>query len=175
MASVFGHSIVGVTLVKLFASKHNKLLLLFAVISTLLPDIDVIAFNFSIPYSHPLGHHGFTHSILFAFIWALLLMYFHGKKDRLTWFSVIFFSTISHGVLDAMTSGGKGVGFLIPFNNERFFFPFRDIKVSPIGIKKFFSEWGLQVIISEIKYILIPCLLILLVRLVFQKSKKSIY
>lgn len=175
MASVFGHTIVGVTLVKLFTSKHTKLLLLFAVISTLLPDIDVIAFNFSIPYSHPLDHRGFTHSILFALIWALLLMWFIGKKDKIAWFVVIFLSTISHGVLDAMTSGGRGVGFLIPFNNERFFFPFRDIKVSPIGIKKFFSEWGLQVIISEIKYILIPCLLILLVRLVFQKSKKSIY
>jgi inner membrane protein len=37
-----------------------------------------------------------------------------------------------------MTSGGPGVGFLIPFNKNRFFFPFREITVSPIGIKDFF-------------------------------------
>jgi len=151
MASIFGHSIVGFTLSKLFNSKQNKLLLIVAIASTILPDLDVIAFNFGIPYSHPFGHRGFTHSILFAVIWALGLMWFFGKKDKGAWFTFIFLSTISHGVLDAMTSGGRGIGFFIPFNNERFFFPFREIVVSPIGVRKFFSDWGLQVIYSEFK------------------------
>ncbi|MGC1204299.1 MAG: metal-dependent hydrolase [Flavobacteriaceae bacterium] len=119
-----------------------------------------------------MGHRGFTHSILFALLWALVLMFAFGKKHRLTWFLVIFLSTLSHGVLDAMTSGGRGVGFLIPFNNIRFFFPFREIKVSPIGIDKFFSSWGFRVILSEIKYIIIPCILIL-VFLYFKKSKNE--
>ena len=175
MASVFGHGIVGVTLIKLFTSKQTRLLLLLSILSTILPDLDVIAFNFDIPYSHPFGHRGFTHSILFAAVWALLLMWLFGKKEKSVWFIVIFLSTISHGLLDAMTSGGKGIGFFIPFNNERLFFPFREIVVSPIGIKKFFSEWGLQVIFSEVKYIIIPCTLILLVRFLFQNPKKSIY
>jgi inner membrane protein len=118
-----------------------------------------------------LGHRGFTHSMLFAILWALILMFTLGRKSKLIWFSVIFLSTVSHGVLDAMTSGGKGVGFLIPFNNNRFFFPFREIKVSPLGVSKFFSEWGLQVIFSEIKYILLPCLLILLFSYTFKKLK----
>ena len=175
MASVFGHGIVGVTLIKLFTSKQTRLLLLLAILSTILPDLDVIAFNFDIPYSHPFGHRGFTHSILFAVVWSLLLMWFFGKKDKIVWFTVVFLSTTSHGVLDAMTSGGKGIGFFIPFNNDRFFFPFREIKVSPIGIEKFFSEWGMQVIISELKYIFIPCLLLLFVRFIFQKSKFFIF
>ena len=175
MASVFGHGIVGVTLIKLFTSKQTRLLLLLAILSTILPDLDVIAFNFDIPYSHPFGHRGFTHSILFAVVWSLLLMWFFGKKDKIVWFTVVFLSTTSHGVLDAMTSGGKGIGFFIPFNNDRFFFPFREIKVSPIGIEKFFSEWGMQVIISELKYIFIPCLLLLFVRFIFQKSKIFIF
>jgi len=175
MASVFGHSIVGATLVKLFASKQTRLLLILAILSTILPDFDVITFNLGIPYSHPFGHRGFTHSILFAIIWALSLMWYFGKKDKIVWFTVIFLSTISHGILDAMTSGGRGVGFFVPFNNERFFFPFRKIMVSPIGVEKFFSEWGLKVIISEFKYILIPCFLILLVRFIIQKSKKFIF
>ena len=37
------------------------------------------------------------------------------KKDKWVWFVVLFLSTISHGILDAMTSGGNGVGFFIPF------------------------------------------------------------
>ncbi|WP_034043240.1 metal-dependent hydrolase [Wocania ichthyoenteri] len=173
MASVFGHSVVGYTLTKLINTKHSKLLLLGAIFSTILPDFDVIGFKFGIPYLHPFGHRGFTHSIVFALLWALVLMFAFGRKHKLIWFLVILLSTISHGVLDAMTSGGEGVGFFIPFNNNRFFFPFREIKVSPIGIEKFFSEWGLRVIFSEIKYIVFPCFIILTVRILIKKARRN--
>ncbi|MEN3324644.1 metal-dependent hydrolase [Mariniflexile soesokkakense] len=112
--------------------------MLAAVFSSILPDFDVVSFRLGIPYLHPLGHRGFTHSILFSFLWALVLMFTLGKQCKVIWFLVILLSTLSHGILDAMTSGGRGVGFFIPFDNNRFFFSFRDIKVSPIGIDKFF-------------------------------------
>jgi len=171
MASVFGHAIVGYTITKAASIKNYKWLLLLAILSSVFPDLDVLTFNFGIPYSHPFGHRGFTHSIVFAIIWAVLLMFFFGKQNRVLWFVVIFFSTVFHGILDAMTTGGKGIGFFIPFNNERFFFPFRPIQVSPLGIEKFFSEWGIQVILSEVKYILIPCIIVLLIlKLINKKS-----
>ena len=171
MASIFGHGVVGFTVAKVIDNKNLKWLLIIAVFSTILPDFDVIAFKFGIAYEHPLGHRGFTHSILFALIWALVLMVALGKQSKLVWFLVIFISTVSHGVLDAMTSGGRGVGFLIPFDNHRFFFPFRQIIVSPLGIKKLFSEWGVKVLFSEFKYIMLPCILIL-VFLYFKNWKK---
>lgn len=170
MASVFGHSIVGFTISKVIDTRNTKMLLIAAIISTVLPDLDVIGFKFGISYLHPLGHRGFTHSILFSLLWALLIMFTLGKNNKLIWFLVIFLSTMSHGVLDAMTSGGRGVGFLIPFNNERFFFPFREIKVSPLGIERFFSEWGVQVIFSEFKYIFIPCFIIFGIRFLIQPN-----
>ena len=172
MASVFGHAIVGATLAKTLDDQNSRLLLLLAISSAILPDLDVLAFNFGIPYAHPLGHRGFTHSIAFALVWAFILMILFGKRQKLIWFLVIFMSTLSHGILDAMTSGGEGVGFLIPFNSERYFFPFREIIVSPLGIERFFSDWGLRVIYSELKYIFIPCLLILLVRFLIIRLKK---
>ncbi len=171
MASIFGHSIVGLTISKLIDKKSDRLLLLFAIFSTILPDFDVIGFKFGISYLHPLGHRGFTHSMVFAILWAIILVFTVGKKNKLIWFLVIFLSTLSHGILDAMTSGGKGVGFLIPFNDNRFFFPFRGIKVSPIGVSEFLSEWGLQVIFSEIKYVIFPCFFILAVRILIKKVK----
>jgi len=171
MASIFGHSVLGFTITKLIDDRHIKWLLLAAIFSAILPDFDVIAFKLGIAYEHPLGHRGFTHSILFAMLWALGLMFIIGKKNKLIWFLVIFLSTISHGIFDAMTSGGEGVGFFIPFNNDRFFFPFREIKVSPIGIQKFFSTWGMQVILSEIKFIVFPCLFILLILGTLKKYK----
>ena len=161
MASLFGHSLVGFTLTKIASSKTSKLLLFLAIGSALLPDLDVITFG-KIPYSHPFGHRGFTHSILFAIIWATILAFVFTKTKRVLFFVVILFSTLSHGILDALTTGGKGVGFLIPFYNERFFFPWKVIKVSPIGISEFFSSWGMRVILSELKYIGIPCLIVLL-------------
>jgi membrane-bound metal-dependent hydrolase YbcI (DUF457 family) len=57
--------------------------------------------------------------------------------------------TASHGVLDAMTDGGLGIAFFAPFDNTRYFFPFRPVKVSPIGLS-FFSARGLDVIWSEL-------------------------
>ena len=175
MASVFGHGIIGFTLTKIFDNKRHRWLLILAIFSTILPDFDVIAFNFGIAYEHPLGHRGFTHSLIFALLWALILMFVFGKKNKLIWFLVIFLSTVSHGIVDAMTSGGRGVGFFIPFNNNRFFFPFREIKVSPIGIEKFFSSWGLKVLLSEFKYIFLPCLLILVVRFLVLKIKNNLH
>lgn len=171
MASIFGHGVVGFTITKLIGNKQSKWLLLAAIFSTILPDFDIITFKFGIPYEHPLGHRGFSHSVLFSIIWALILMFTLGRKNKLIWFIVIFLSTISHGILDAMTSGGRGVGFFIPFNNDRFLFTFREIIVSPLGIQKFFSTWGLRVILSEIKFIVIPSLLILLILGTLKKYK----
>ena len=171
MASVFGHGVVGYTISKVVNDNNSKLLVFFAIASTVLPDLDVLSFSFGIPYPHPLGHRGFSHSILFALLWSLLIMVTVGKRNKVVWFSVIFLSTLSHGILDAMTSGGMGVGFFIPFNNDRFFFPFREIKVSPLGIKDFFSGWGIQVILSEIKYIGLPCIIVLVILKVIKKAQ----
>lgn len=170
MASLFGHGLLGYTLSKVATNTSNKLLVFFAIASSILPDIDVLAFNLGIPYLHPLGHRGFTHSIVFALFWAVLIAVIAGKNRKFLFFITLFFATLSHGFLDAITTGGKGVGFFIPFNMQRFFLPWRPIKVSPLGINEFFSNWGFQVIISELKYIAIPCALVLLF-LYFLKRK----
>lgn len=169
MASIFGHGLVAYTTSKLIDSSSNKLLLFLAIGSAIIPDFDVLAFKFGIDYSHPFGHRGFTHSILFAVLWSVLLSFLFGKNRKLIFVAVLFLSTISHGILDAMTSGGKGIGFFIPFDNSRYFFPFRGIKVSPIGIEKFFSEWGINVILSELKYLGIPCFIVLAILFFIRK------
>jgi len=171
MASVFGHGFVAYTTAKVIDSKTSKLLLHLAIASAMLPDIDVLAFKFGVPYAHPFGHRGFTHSILFAVLWSVLLAFVFGKNRKQIFFIVIFLSTLSHVLLDALTTGGKGVGFFIPFINERYFFPLKIIKVSPIGVKQFFSEWGMQVIISELIYIAIPCSIILITLSIAKKKK----
>ena len=163
MASLFGHGFLGYTFAKVLSKKQLKTLILVAIISAILPDIDVLAFKLGISYENWLGHRGFTHSIVFAILWALLCAAVFGKNKKLVFFGIIFLATLSHGFLDAMTTGGLGVGFLIPFDNSRYFFPFRPIQVSPIGVGNFFSKWGLKVIASELIWIGVPCIVILVI------------
>lgn len=130
--------------------------------ASILPDVDSLGFAAGVPYSHPLGHRGFTHSLFFAaFVAALMIPQARrmGVSPSLA-FGFVLVSTASHGLLDAMTSGGLGVAFLSPFSGERYFLPWRVILVSPIGLGPFLSRWGLQVLKSEAVWIWAPFLLL---------------
>ena len=67
-----------------------------------------------------------------------------------------FLATASHGLLDAMTDGGLGVTCFAPFDNRRYFLPWTPIRVSPIGIERFFTARGLAVIQTELLWIWLP-------------------
>jgi inner membrane protein len=134
-----------------------------AAICSVLPDIDVIGFGFGIRYGDILGHRGFTHSILFALILSAVVAFIISAKSSWRPLSVfLFLCTLSHGILDAFTDGGLGVAFFSPFSNRRYFFPWRPLEISPIGIVGFLSGPALSVLMSEIKFIWIPCILIFL-------------
>ena len=49
-----------------------------------------------------------------------------------------------------------GIALLAPFDNGRYFFPWRPIQVSPIGLHGFFTEFGLTALRSEILWIWLP-------------------
>lgn len=177
MASIFSHAIAAAAIGKTFPKTVATIKVLVAgVLCSMLPDADVIAFRFGIPYEHMLGHRGFTHSIVFAIVFAFvvaLAVFREYKYFSARWWLIVlllFFCTVSHGILDAMTNGGRGVGFFIPFDDSRYFLPWRPIQVSPIGASRFFSEWGLRVIKSELLYIALPSMVwIGLMRLVRRK------
>ena len=80
--------------------------------------------------------------------------------------------TVSHGILDGMTSGGMGVAYFSPFNAERYFLPFRKIQVSPMSASRFFSEWGLVVIKSELFWIGIPSLIFIVIIILARRKAK---
>lgn len=175
MASAFGHAAAAWAINNVLQLlTHLPVRVLFlGVVFSILPDIDVIAFKFGIPYESMWGHRGITHSILFAFILCGLstITVAKTKKEYLTFFVFLFLATLSHSLLDAITTGGKGVAFLAPFDNTRYFFPWQVIKVSPIGVKNFFSDRGVAVLWSEFKWIGIPLLISLFI-LYTRKSKQ---
>ena len=161
------------------AQKVSGRLLLAAAGASILPDVDSIGFHLGIPYGHMMGHRGFTHSIVFALVIGLLGMPLASKLQahRITAFLVLFISTLSHGLLDALTSGGLGIAFFSPFSNRRFFFPWRFIRVSPLSVEGFMNENGWEVLRSEFMWIWLPALVVgsvgILCRRIFVTSPGS--
>lgn len=174
MASAFGHGAAALTISNIFKLK-TKLsfgMVLLAVVCSILPDADVIAFKFGIPYESMWGHRGITHSFFFAAILSSLLAYFFSKTKREFWAlnAFLFLATSSHTLLDACTTGGLGVALFAPFDNSRYFLPWQVIKVSPLSLSSFFSSWGIKVLMSEFIWIGIPFLLSTLVLKLFKKT-----
>ena len=135
--------------------------------SAVLPDLDVIGFRFGIRYGDFWGHRGITHSLFFAALVATavaIIGFRRGTRELspLRLWTYLFLAMASHGFLDAMTDGGLGVAFFAPFDNHRYFFPWRPIRVSPIGVGRFFGERGLVVLRSELLWIWIPAIVLAL-------------
>lgn len=182
MPTIFTHSIVGLLSAKIVSSK--KVPLKFWILSALcsiIPDFDVIAFKLGIPYHSFWGHRGFFHSITFALIIALIVTFVFFKNTKplfRKWhFTTLYFwiITASHGIFDGMTKSSHGVAFFSPFYNERFNLPFTPMVISPIDIDGLLSEWGLNVVISELKWIILPLLTITIIIILIRKFNKTNY
>ena len=160
MCTVITHPAVPIALsVLLPRDTASSSLLIAASVCSIIPDVDVIGFGLGIRYGDMLGHRGFTHSLAFAVALAALAtvtLFQHSHGSPLVIFFYLFLSTLSHPLLDALTNGGLGVGFFAPFSNKRYFFPYRPIEVSPIGISSFFSYRGFEVLLSELRWVWLP-------------------
>jgi len=163
MPTVFTHPVVPISIgLGLGRDVIPTPLLIAGVAVSVLPDLDVLAFRYGISYASNFGHRGFSHSFLFAAALALVgacaFRYFQASFGRV--FVFLFIATVSHGILDAFTNGGLGIAFLWPWSTQRFFAPIQVIQVSPIGVSRFLSSRGVSVLISEIIWVWIPCLIL---------------
>lgn len=181
MASVFAHGFVAYAFGKSFTEEiYTKKLWILGIICSILPDADVIGFKFGIAYEDFWGHRGFSHSLLFALLLGILITFiFYNKKFfTKTGFALLLYFTLctaSHGILDAMTTGGLGIAFFSPFDNTRYFFPWRPIQVSPIGASKFFSTWGVKVLLSELIWVALPAIAYILMSNYVKRYKTRSY
>lgn len=62
-------------------------------------------------------------------------------------------SLLSHRLLYSLTTGGKGVGWLWPWRDERFFAPWQVIRVAPFKLEVYFTARGEAVILSELYWV----------------------
>src|ERR1043166_8042198 len=149
MASAITHFVVGAALA--LPAMHSRCIRgvmprwVIPISSGLLavaPDFDTFAMRaFDIPSGSFFGHRGFFHSPFFlALLSAALAAILAGRHGwrAAAWIAVTWAGcAITHPLLDALTDGGAGVMLLFPFSNERLFFPWRPIHVSPLSIRVF--------------------------------------
>ncbi|HET9484142.1 MAG TPA: metal-dependent hydrolase, partial [Xanthomonadales bacterium] len=165
MPTVLTHPVVAIALAP-WLRRHgvDPRVIVTGMLCTLVPDLDVIGLRLGIPYDAPLGHRGFSHSLAFATLLAGLLATLGARLwagvSRPLAFAFFFVCTASHGVLDAMTTGGHGIAFFAPFSNERHFLPWRPIEVSPLSIRSFLSARGFGVLASELRWLVLPAALV---------------
>ena len=168
MASAFSHAVAALGIAACFYRPGTpKRVWVMGAFCSVIPDLDVIGFRFGIHYGDFWGHGGFTHSLLFAALLASAVVLTGFRQaapglGRLPMWVYFFLATASHGLLDAMTDGGLGVAFLAPFDNHRYFLPWTPIRVSPIGVARFFTNRGLDVLQSELLWIWLPAALLAL-------------
>jgi len=164
VASAFSHAIAAAAIGSAFYRRGLPARFwVLGAACAIVPDADVIGVALGVPFRSLFGHRGLSHSLVFAAVLAAVVvpvffarMGTEASPARLWLY--FFLATASHGVLDALTNGGPGIAFFAPFDNARYFLPWRPVVVSPIGIRPFFSEWGLRVIESELRWVWLPSL-----------------
>jgi inner membrane protein len=163
MATIFTHALVGAALAHAApAVAARRRLIACAALLAMLPDIDVLGLRLGIAYGDPLGNRGFSHSLVFAAGISLLVVAVGFREASLRsakgWSLVLVLAlaTASHGVLDAFTNAGLGVGFLLPFDASRSFAPWRPLATSPIGVGALFSGPVLEILSSEVLWLWLP-------------------
>lgn len=181
MPTVMTHAVVGLGLGKCFAVR--KMPFLFWELAFILPmvaDLDVLAFKFGIPYESQWGHRGFTHSLSFALLVGLpaaALTYRRFQVRFLDLLGFFFLIAASHGILDAFTNGGEGVAFFWPLDDRRYFFPWRPIEVSALGMTFFTGGRGWLTLGTEFLWVWLPTALmvaaVLLVRIQTSRKRKG--
>jgi len=139
-------------------------------------DVDLIGLLGGIPYDHFFGHRGFVHSLFFGMVVSIAatrFMFSRAKEEPGGWvpyFVFFFLLSASHGLLDALSNGSIGVALLSPFDTTRYFFPWQPI--SMMRIRVFLRTWSFAAIRSELLWIWLPSLFIILVSATIRRMEK---
>lgn len=161
MAS-FGHLAVGMLTGQLHgaaATHHPRrrryvAILLFAAFS-ILPDADLILVALGVHDSGAIGHRGASHSLVTALMVGVAAGLFARRMGlpALRTAVAITFAVGSHGLLDTLGEGGRGIPLLWPFSQHRFMSPWRVLPDAP-RVEDYLSRDGVSSLLAEFCYFL---------------------
>ncbi len=163
MPSALSHPAVALSLGLMLGSRRvPPRLLIVGAVAAVLPDADVLGLRLGIPYESSLGHRGASHSLLMAVLLGLLAGLAAPALRARRAHAVLFVAlcAASHGLLDMATHGGHGVALWWPISEHRFWWPERPIEASPLSLRRFFSASGWVVVLSELRWVWAPAMML---------------
>ena len=154
MASAITHFIVGASLGMAAAPAAGRWrAAVTAGLWAVAPDFDSwLVAPFHVTRGTLFAHRGFFHTPFFLAILAFASAWTVRRGRAWVGMGALWAcAAITHPLLDMLTDGGPGVVLLFPFSIERFFFPWRPIRVSPLSILRFFDRAG-EILLSELPF-----------------------
>ena len=150
-------------------------MLLVGMLASIVPDFDGVAFKLGIAYGGMWGHRGYTHTLGFALVLGLLGLLLFKRWGLAPWkaYAWVALCTFSHPIADSFTNGGLAIPLYWPITETRFFSPWTPVEVSPIALKRFFSERGANVLLNEAKVIWLPLLSLALLAFAYRRKMAS--
>jgi inner membrane protein len=140
-----------------------------------LPDLDVLGRPLGVPFHSMWGHRGISHSLVGALVLGAIAALLTRRAVGVPLVPLtLYFAAITatHGVLDALTSGGQGIAFFAPFDATRYDLPWRPIPVSPLA-EHFFTDWGWRVFLAELKLVWLPASVAVLVAVALRRGRSQ--
>ena len=167
VCSAFTHALLGLAIVRIgTGAKVPARLWVAGALLAAAPDLDALSYSLGLGLSdHPWwSHRGLTHSVPFAaaaaaIVTVLLFPWWRREEQAIPQWRVWLILTVAmafHGLTDLLTNGGAGIALFSPVDPYRYRWRFTPVEVSPLSIRLFFSEWGLRVILSELRWVIAP-------------------
>jgi len=135
------------------------------------PDLDTwVMMALDIPRGSPFSHRGIFHSPFFLALLALAIAALAVRGRAVLAVAALWAGgAITHPLMDMLTDGGSGVMLLFPVSTNRYFFPWRPIRVSPLSIARFFDRAG-EILWSELPFCLAAVLIGLSIRAIILRA-----
>lgn len=162
MSSLFGHALAGLAVSSACSKgRPERRLWVTAMACAVAPDLDWFSAFLPLREGTSLAHRGITHSLIATLLITLaaLLLAFRSRLREPRLWACLFSATLSHSLLDALTFGGTGVAFLLPFSETRFVGVWQPLFVSPIPLSGNLFEWLLFSLSTECLWIGLPALM----------------
>lgn len=170
MCSAITHSLLGLAIARVgTGARMPARYWVAAAVLAVAPDFDALGYSlgFGPPGGSIWSHRGLTHSLPFAQVAAgvTTLVLFPTARGAGRWSSpiarwrvwlILACAMASHGLSDMLTTGGPDIAVVSPLAQWRAKWAFTPVEVSPLSIRAFFSNRGVEILWSELRWVLAP-------------------
>jgi inner membrane protein len=161
MPSLLGHAVAGLAITETFhRARLPRRIWVLAPMCAMAQDLDWFVSFLAYHKNHILNHRGVAHSLFGALLLAAAVLILALRRDQRSFqaWLCLTLAALSHGLMDACTSGGVGVALFMPFSDSRWACLWQPIQVAPLPLGREDLWLFLASLRSEALWIGLPAL-----------------